>query len=77
MQETKVYRKNKDEFVYNFAEQVRRLRAASNLTIEELSLSSNISMSSLKKMELGHFNDWEKIFRLARFYDKRIRLEFY
>lgn len=77
MQETKIYRKNKDEFTYNFAEQVRRLRAESNLSIEELSLGSNIAMATLKKMELGHFNDWEKIFRLARFYDKKIRLEFY
>lgn len=77
MQETKIYRRNKDEFIYNFAEQIRGLRTNSSLSIEELSLRSNISMASLKKMELGHFNDWEKIFRLARFYDKKIRLEFY
>ncbi len=77
MQETKIYRRNKDEFIYNFAEQVRKLRENSNLSIEELSLGSNIAMTTLKKMELGHFNDWEKIFRLARFYDKKIRLEFY
>ncbi len=77
MQETKIYRRNKDEFVYNFAEQIRGLRRNSCLSLEELSQGSNIAITALKKMELGHFNDWEKIFRLARFYDKKIRLEFY
>lgn len=68
---------NTREFKYRFAREVRRLRMEKGFSIQELSEFSRIPLGTLYALELGNFRDWPTIIRLARFYNKRIRLEFY
>ena len=71
------YKVNKVEFCYNFAEQVRWLRESNKLSFEEISQGTGIPIINLKRLELGQGKDWGDILQLAKFYEKKIRLEFY
>ena len=70
-------RKNIREFHYNFAEELRRLRNSKNLSLEHLAFYSCVPVHKLRDLEIGQNKDWGTIFQLARYYEKKIRLEFY
>ena len=77
MQTRKIFKRNRYETAYNFARQVRRMREERGLTIEELSEVSNIPLNILQKLEMGCFEDWGKNYAFAKFFDRKIRIEFY
>ena len=77
MQDNKTYRGNKLEFKYGIAAQCRRLRESYGLTLEEFCNQSGMNINLVRKMEMGQVCDTDSLFLLAKFYDKKIRLEFY
>ena len=77
MQTRKIFRRNRYETAYNFARQVRRMREERGLTIEELSEVSKIPLNILQKLEMGYFEDWGTLYNYAKFFDRKIRIEFY
>lgn len=77
MQTRKIFKQNQHETAYNFAQQVRRLREERGLTIEEVSARSRIPLFKLQRMETGYFADWGRILNYAKFFDRKIRIEFY
>ncbi len=77
MQDFKTYQDNKLNLTHAIAEQLRNLRESRHLSIEELSAGARISANTLKKLELGHADELQDLCRLARYYDKKIRVEFY
>lgn len=64
-------------FKFNFSKHIQALRISANLSVEELSQQSGIPIYSLYEMELGNYKDWGVIFKLARFYNKNIKLEIF
>ena len=77
MQDKKTYRSNKLEFEYGIAAQCRRLRESHGLTLEEFCSQSGMDISLIRKIEMGKICETENLFQLAKFYDKKIRMEFY
>ena len=53
------------------------MRENAELSLSELSTRTNIRVEELKDMELGNFHVLGWVFQLAKFYDKKIRIEFY
>ncbi len=65
------------DFKFHLAEMIRRERLLHGFnTIEDLSCSSKIPLDQLMSLELGKIPDRHVIFRLARFYKKRVRICF-
>lgn len=77
MQDGKTFKINKCETSYNFAEQLRRMRQEKGLSLKELAVHAQIDISLLQRMELGYFEDWGSLYSLAKFFDRKIRIEFY
>ena len=77
MQDKKTYRANKLEFEYGMAAQCRSLREKSGLSLEEFCNQSRMSINLVRKIEMGKISDIDNLFLLAKFYDKKVRLEFY
>ncbi len=65
------------EFKYRFAQEIKKLRIESGLSIEELSKTLNIKQAQLYALELGNHKDWDAVFNLARFMKKKVKVEFY
>jgi len=77
MQVKKIFKNNKCETAFNFAQQVRKLREERGLTVEEAAEGSKIPVYTLRLAEMGHFEDWGTIYGIAKFFDRKIRIEFY
>ena len=77
MQDRKTFKKNHLEMKYNFGRQVRLLREAAGFSLAELSVQTKIKVEHLQEMELGKFYVIGWVFQLAKFYDKKVRIEFY
>ncbi len=77
MQDKKTFKKNHWELKYDFGRQVRLLRENTELSFAELSMKTGIGIESLKAMELGNFHLLGFVFKLAKFYDKKVKIEFY
>nr|QIM10580.1 hypothetical protein PlAlph_4720 [uncultured Alphaproteobacteria bacterium] len=77
MQIKKIFKRNRCETAFNFALQVRQLREERGLTVEELAQESGIPVCILQRMEMGCFEDWGRNFSFAKFFDRKIRIEFY
>ncbi len=76
MKTKKQIRKNQLETRYNFARQVRVLREAAGLSVKELSQQINMPESFLQKLELGQVENIGTIFAVARFFDKKVAINF-
>nr|QIM10298.1 hypothetical protein PlAlph_0520 [uncultured Alphaproteobacteria bacterium] len=76
MQSFSVYQHNRCTLAYDVADQLRKLRESRNISLESLSEHTKISVDTLKKLELGHVHELDYLYRLARFYDKKIKLTF-
>ncbi len=77
MQAKKIFKQNKYKTAYDFAQQVQRLREDKGLTIEELAVHAQIDLPTLRLMEMGYFEDWGTLYNYAKFFDRKIRIEFY
>ena len=77
MQTRKIFKQNKYKTAYDFARQVQRLREDKGLTIEELAVQAHIALPALRRMEMGYFEDWGALYNLTKFFDRKIRIEFY
>ncbi len=77
MLELFVCKKNKRELCRAIAEQLRCLRENEGLSFSELSCLTSISVDSLKELEDGQIRRMGHLFRLARYYNKQIKIEFY
>ncbi len=65
------------DFKYHLADMIRRERLQHGFnTIEELSEASGVGTDQLMLLEIGKIPDRKVIFRLARFYKKRVRISF-
>jgi len=76
MKTKKQIRKNQLKTRYNFARQVRVLREAAGLSVKELSQQINMPESFLQKLELGQVENIGTIFAVARFFDKKVAINF-
>ena len=77
MQDKKNFRSNKLAFEYDMALQIRKMRLNSGLSLEDFSRQSGIKETAAIKLELGKICNFDHIFRIARFYDKKVKVEFY
>lgn len=59
------------------AAQLRNLRESECLSLDELSARTGICVEILEELESGKAKRIGHLYRLARFYDKKIRLTFY
>ena len=65
------------DFKYHLSEMFRRERLQHGFnTIEALSEASGVGTDQLMSLEFGKIPDRNVIFRLARFYKKRVRISF-
>ena len=65
------------DFKYHLSETFRQERLQHGFyTIEELSEASGVGTDQLMLLEIGKIPDRHVIFRLARFYKKRVRISF-
>lgn len=63
------------DFKYHLAETFRKERLKYGFgTVEELSAACRISKSELMQLEIGKIPNIHVIFRLACFYNKRVRI---
>ena len=56
---------------------MQRLREDKGLTIEELAVQAHIALPALRRMEMGYFEDWGALYNLTKFFNRKIRIEFY
>nr|QIM10297.1 hypothetical protein PlAlph_0510 [uncultured Alphaproteobacteria bacterium] len=77
MLELSAYKKNKKELRDAIAVQLRALREKEGLSIEELSVCTGISVEILRGVEDGKARRLGHLYRLARYYDKQMKIEFY
>lgn len=77
MQDKNQFKDNQLETRYNFANQVRTLREGLGLSITEMSAKSGMMKRHIRQMELGKLESIGAIFDIARFFDKKVKIEFY
>ncbi len=65
------------EIRYNLATDLRRLRTERNLAVDEAAQMSKIHLKQIQNMEMGTIKDWNILVRLAEFYGKKVRVQFY
>lgn len=66
-----------EEFRYRLAETVRKVRLEHGYeTIYDLAAAINLPVKELMAMETGNMKSFGVLFRLAKFYGKRIRIDF-
>ncbi|MBP3402318.1 MAG: hypothetical protein J6L82_00240 [Alphaproteobacteria bacterium] len=66
-----------EEFRYRLAETLRTERINHGYeTVYDLSEAMNIPVRTLMNMETGNVSGFGELFRLARFYGKRVKIEF-
>lgn len=66
-----------EEFRYRLAETLRTERINHGYeTVYDLSEAMNIPVRTLMNMETGNVSGFGELFHLARFYGKRVKIEF-
>lgn len=66
-----------EEFRYRLAEAIRAERINHGYeTVYDLSDSMRFPVKTLMNMETGNVSGFGELFRLARFYGKRVKIEF-
>lgn len=70
------YKRVKKEMCFLIAAQLRNLRESEQLSLEDLSARTSISVEILEELESGNVKRIGHLYRLARFYDKKIKIEF-
>ena len=71
------YKRAKREMRFLIAAQLRKLRENERLSLEELSFRTGICVEILEELENGKADRMGHLYRLARYYHKKIRLTFY
>lgn len=70
------YKRVKKEMCFLIAAQLRKLRENERLSLEELSARTGISVEILEELESGKAKRIGHLYRLARYYHKKIKIEF-
>lgn len=66
-----------EEFKYRLAETVRKVRLEHGYeTVYDLAVAVNLPVKELMALETGNMKSIGVLFRLAKFYGKRIRIDF-
>ena len=66
-----------EEFRYRLAETIRLERVNHGYeTVYDLSEAMDFPVKTLMNMETGNVSGFGELFRLARFYKKRVKIEF-
>ncbi len=66
-----------EEFRYRLAETVRKVRLSHGYeTVYDLAAAINLPVKELMALETGNMKSFGVLFRLAKFYGKRIRIDF-
>ncbi len=66
-----------EEFRYRLAETIRLERVNHGYeTVYDLSEAIGVPVKTLMNMETGHVSGFGELFCLARFYGKRVKIEF-
>ncbi len=66
-----------EEFKYRLAETVRKVRLEHGYeTVYDLAAAVNLPVKELMALETGNMKSIGVLFRLAKFYGKRIRIDF-
>jgi len=77
MQDKYQFKDNQLETRYNFANQARSLREGVGLSVSEMAAKSGIMKRHIQQLELGKLESIGIIFDIARFFDKKVKIEFY
>ena len=76
MQKIFFYKQNNRIMRFSIAEQLRNLRESERLSLNLLSARTGIRVEILEELENGKANRIGHLYRLARYYDKKIKIEF-
>lgn len=71
------HRRNLKEMRYNLSQAIIRLRMDKKQTIEQTSFDAKIPLNILRDLERGEVNHFGYLFAVAKFFDKKVRIEFY
>lgn len=77
MLDKKKHRQNMRKLRYQLSSDIRSLREAHNFSIEELSFQAHIPIRIMQELELGNLDRIDAIYSIAKFFNKKIRIEFY